>query len=123
MLRPYAVEFTQDLVYRPRCRVWCRAPARCWAWTPGRRENLAALEGRIDLVEGDVRSYHLVRQALEGIDFVLHQAALPSVHRSVLDPITTDEVKFTMPRFDPATCLTRWPISAWPGARWVTGRK
>ncbi|MBN1886741.1 MAG: SDR family oxidoreductase [Thermoflexales bacterium] len=61
-------------------------------FSSGRRENLAALEGRIELVEGDVRSYHLVRQAVEGVDFVLHQAALPSVHRSVHDPITTDEI-------------------------------
>src|SRR5204863_254521 len=45
-----------------------------------------------EVVEGDIRSYHVVREAAEGCDFVLHQAALPSVPRSVKDPITTNEV-------------------------------
>ncbi len=47
---------------------------------------------RLTVIEGDVRSYHLVREAVDGVDFVLHQAALPSVPRSVKDPITTNEV-------------------------------
>ncbi|MDH7559850.1 MAG: SDR family oxidoreductase [bacterium] len=71
----------------------------------GKRENLAALlailreeqpqadfAGRLEVIEGDVRSYHIVREAAEGVDFVLHQAALPSVPRSVKDPITSNEV-------------------------------
>lgn len=60
-------------------------------FSTGLRENLAALSGA-EIVEGDVRSYHIVREAVENIDFVLHQAALPSVPRSVRDPITTNEV-------------------------------
>jgi len=47
---------------------------------------------KIELVEGDIRSYHIVRKAVEGVDFVLHQAALPSVPRSIADPVTTNEV-------------------------------
>ncbi len=43
-------------------------------------------------IEGDIRSYHIVREAVEGCDVVLHQAALPSVPRSVKDPITSNEV-------------------------------
>ena len=53
--------------------------------------NGAALD-KLELVEGDLRSYHIVREAVEGVDFILHQAALPSVPRSVKDPITSNEV-------------------------------
>lgn len=60
-------------------------------FSTGNRENLLAVSGA-ELVEGDVRSYHVVREAVDGCDFVLHQAALPSVPRSVKDPITTNEV-------------------------------
>ncbi len=60
-------------------------------FSTGLRANLSAVEGA-EIVEGDVRSYHIVREAVEGIDFVLHQAALPSVPRSVRDPITSNDV-------------------------------
>ncbi len=60
-------------------------------FSTGLRENLAYMTGA-EVVEGDVRSYHVVREAVDGVDFVLHEAALPSVPRSVRDPITTDEV-------------------------------
>jgi UDP-glucose 4-epimerase len=60
-------------------------------FSTGLRENLAAAPGA-EVVEGDVRSYHIVREAVDGVDFVLHQAALPSVPRSVRDPITTNDV-------------------------------
>lgn len=46
----------------------------------------------IELFEGDIRSYHTVIQSINGIDVVLHQAALPSVPRSINDLITTNEV-------------------------------
>ena len=58
----------------------------------GKRDNLAPFRDRIDVIEGDIRSYHLVRAAVEGVDFILHQAALPSVPRSIKDPITSNEV-------------------------------
>jgi nucleoside-diphosphate-sugar epimerase len=58
----------------------------------GKRENLSAWMDRIELVEGDIRSFHLLREAVEGVDFILHQAALPSVPRSVKDPLTSNEV-------------------------------
>ncbi len=58
----------------------------------GRRENLKPFLSDIQLIEGDLRSYHTVQRAVEGIDFVLHQAALPSVPRSINDPITTNQV-------------------------------
>lgn len=58
----------------------------------GKRENLQPFVSAIELVEGDLRSYHIVREAVNGVDFILHQAALPSVPRSIKDPITSDEV-------------------------------
>ena len=61
-------------------------------FSTGKRSNLSPFKGDIEIVEGDIRSYHLVQRATEGIDVVLHQAALPSVPRSIFDPITTNEV-------------------------------
>jgi UDP-glucose 4-epimerase len=61
-------------------------------FSTGKRENLRDFEKYIEIFEGDIRSYHLVREAVDGMEFILHQAALPSVPRSVKDPITTNEV-------------------------------
>jgi UDP-glucose 4-epimerase len=58
----------------------------------GKRENLKDFTKDIDLIEGDIRSFHIVQQAVKGIDVILHQAALPSVPRSIKDPITSNEV-------------------------------
>jgi nucleoside-diphosphate-sugar epimerase len=58
----------------------------------GKRENLAAFLDRIELIEGDLRDPAACRQATTGIDYVLHQAALASVPRSIADPFTTDEI-------------------------------
>lgn len=61
-------------------------------FSTGRRENLAPFIGQIEIVEGDIRSYQIAQEAMKEVEFVLHQAALPSVPRSVRDPITTNEV-------------------------------
>ncbi len=58
----------------------------------GKRENLASFGGRLEVVEGDLRDPDACRRAVDGVDFVLHEAALPSVPRSVADPFTTDEI-------------------------------
>ena len=58
----------------------------------GKRENLKNFEKDIELIEGDVRSYHIVQDSVKNVDIVLHQAALPSVPRSIKDPITSNEV-------------------------------
>ena len=58
----------------------------------GKRSNVVAIGDRIELIEGDIRSYHIVREAVEGVDVIFHEAALPSVPRSINDPITTHEV-------------------------------
>ncbi len=55
----------------------------------GRRENLADVMDRIDLREVDITDLDRLRPALEGVDYVLHEAALPSVPRSIVDPLTS----------------------------------
>ena len=56
----------------------------------GKRENLSAIENDIEFIEGDLREFDTVKQAVTGIDYVLHQGALPSVPRSVSDPIISN---------------------------------
>ena len=55
----------------------------------GKRENLTHLAG-VELVEGDLADFAVAQRAVAGIDYVLHQAAIPSVPRSVQDPITSN---------------------------------
>jgi len=61
----------------------------------GKQENLEAFRGAIELVEGDIRNYQVTRMSMEGVDVVLHQAAIPSVPRSIIDPLTSNEVNTT----------------------------
>ncbi|GAG55595.1 unnamed protein product, partial [marine sediment metagenome] len=60
----------------------------------GKRENLFPSRDskNFKLYEGDLRSFHIVRNAVKGVDYILHQGALPSVPRSINDPITTNDV-------------------------------
>ncbi len=55
----------------------------------GNRENVAHLQGRFDLVECDLRDADATARACEGVDFIFHQGARPSVPRSVKDPRTS----------------------------------
>ncbi len=61
-------------------------------FSTGSRANLAELENDVQLVEGDLRSYERVHAAVRGAEVVFHQGALPSVPRSVQDPLTTTAV-------------------------------
>ena len=63
-------------------------------FSTGKRENLSKFidHPNFSLVEGDLRSFHIVRDSVKGADYILHQGALPSVPRSVKDPITTNDV-------------------------------
>ncbi|HEV2776915.1 MAG TPA: SDR family oxidoreductase [Solirubrobacteraceae bacterium] len=61
-------------------------------FSTGFRSNLAAVDGEFELLEGDLRSYERVHAAVRGCDAVLHQGALPSVPRSVQDPLTSSEI-------------------------------
>ncbi|HMP89617.1 MAG TPA: SDR family oxidoreductase [Kiritimatiellia bacterium] len=57
----------------------------------GRRENLQGLEGKIDLIEGDLRNRDDVKKAVTGVQYIFHFGALPSVIRSVEDPLSANE--------------------------------
>jgi nucleoside-diphosphate-sugar epimerase len=61
----------------------------------GRRENLLDVLDDVDLVEGDMQSYERVHTAVRGCDVVFHQGALPSVPRSVQDPLTSNATNVT----------------------------
>ncbi len=58
----------------------------------GKRENLEPFMDKIELVEGDIRDKADLARALKGIDYVIHQAALRSVPKSVDDPFTTNDI-------------------------------
>jgi len=64
-------------------------------FSTGNRGNLAAIRGDLELIEGDIRSYERTHTATQGMDVVIHLAALPSVPRSVQDPLTTNDVNVT----------------------------
>ncbi len=61
-------------------------------FSTGRRENLAAVASRIELVDGDVRDYQVMCEVVRGVDVVFHQAALCSVARSVEEPQDANSV-------------------------------
>jgi nucleoside-diphosphate-sugar epimerase len=55
----------------------------------GKRSNLAHVPG-VELIEGDLADFEFAKKVADGCDYVLHQAALPSVPRSVTDPISAN---------------------------------
>ncbi len=59
-------------------------------FSTGRRENLTEIRGRIDLREIDLLDLKSVQEACRGVDYVFHEAAIPSVPRSVLDPLESN---------------------------------
>lgn len=60
----------------------------------GRKRNIEPFlnNENFELIEGDLRNYSTVRKSVEGINYILHQGALPSVPRSIKDPITTNNI-------------------------------
>lgn len=58
----------------------------------GRIENITEFLSRIEFIDGDIRDFWTVREAVAGCDYVLHQAALPSVPRSVENPLSSNAV-------------------------------
>jgi len=56
-------------------------------FSTGRRENIAGILDRIDFREADILDLGAMHDACAGVDYVLHQAAIPSVPKSVLDPL------------------------------------
>jgi len=58
----------------------------------GRRVNIEPIIDRVELIEGDIRDIWTVTKAMDKVDFVLHQAALPSVARSIENPLVSNAV-------------------------------
>ncbi len=56
-------------------------------FSTGKRENLGDIGARIDFREADILDLDAMHQACAGVDFVIHEAAIPSVPKSVLDPL------------------------------------
>jgi UDP-glucose 4-epimerase len=58
----------------------------------GRRENIQEVASRIDFREADLLDFQAVQSACQGVDYVLHQAAIPSVPKSIADPARSNRV-------------------------------
>lgn len=61
----------------------------------GRLSNLSGFMDHVEFINEDIRELSAVREAMRGIDYVLHQAALPSVGRSIDNPIATNDSNVT----------------------------
>ena len=64
------------------------------------RSNIDVIKDLIDskkirFIEGDIRDFETCKRAVDGVDFVLHQAALPSVPRSIENPVLSNEINVT----------------------------
>ncbi|MBE2184166.1 MAG: SDR family oxidoreductase [Anaerolineae bacterium] len=61
----------------------------------GKRSNLEVLSGDLEVIEASITDLEAMHKAFAGADYVLHQAALPSVPRSIDDPLTSHEFNAT----------------------------
>src|SRR3954447_17596618 len=61
-------------------------------FSTGRRSNLESLKGNLELIEGSIVDPAAVAKAMKGVEVVFHEAAIPSVARSVDDPVTSMNV-------------------------------
>jgi nucleoside-diphosphate-sugar epimerase len=64
-------------------------------FSTGDRRNLLHLDRDVEILEGELRSFERAVAAVRGCELVFHQAALPSVPRSIVDPLTTSDVNVT----------------------------
>ncbi|MBI4715913.1 MAG: SDR family oxidoreductase, partial [Nitrospirae bacterium] len=64
-------------------------------FSTGKRGNLPVTTPLLEILEGDFRDPETCRRAMAGVTYVLHQGALPSVPRSIADPLTSHEVNVT----------------------------
>src|ERR1700734_3416286 len=58
----------------------------------GRRENIQEVSSQIDFREADLLDLDGLRAACDGVDYILHQAAIPSVPKSIADPLRSNQV-------------------------------
>ena len=59
-------------------------------FSTGRRDNVAKFQAQIELMQGDLADLDFARHVVKGVDYVIHQAAIPSVPRSVADPLANN---------------------------------
>ncbi len=65
------------------------------SFATGSRANLASFQNEVELIEGDLRDFDTVCRATRDVDIVFHQAALPSVSRSVKNPLDSNAANIT----------------------------
>jgi len=61
-------------------------------FSTGNMANLESIKDKIEIINGDIRYLNTVTEAVQDIDYILHQAALPSVPRSVITPLESNDV-------------------------------
>jgi nucleoside-diphosphate-sugar epimerase len=59
-------------------------------FSTGKRSNLMGIRDRFDLIEADLLDLDAMHKACAGVDYILHQAAIPSVPKSILDPLASN---------------------------------
>ena len=64
-------------------------------FSTGKRTNVSAFAAKAEIVEGDLRDSKSIQQAVKGVRYILHLGAIPSVTRSVEDPLSTNEANIT----------------------------
>lgn len=57
----------------------------------GKLDNIRGFLDRIEFIQGDLSNFAVAQKSLEGVDYILHQAAIPSVQRSIDDPAATNQ--------------------------------
>lgn len=57
----------------------------------GKRDNLASLLEKVDFQVGDIRDMEFINEQMKDVDIVFHEAAIPSVERSIKDPLATND--------------------------------
>jgi UDP-glucose 4-epimerase len=64
-------------------------------FSSGKIENLESVRDKVEVIRGDVRDIDLLREAMDSVEVVFHQAAIGSVPRSIADPLATHEANIT----------------------------
>ncbi len=64
-------------------------------WSTGSKQNLQDVVDMIELLEGDLAEFGVAEAAVQGVELVLHQAAVPSVQRSLEDPVRSNKANVT----------------------------
>jgi len=64
-------------------------------FSTGKALNIEHLKNKSEFIQGDIRNLDAIQSAMNGVDYVFHQAAIPSVPRSIIDPATTHAVNAT----------------------------